>query len=102
DDLKESFETVQLRSGPAAPPQPVGVRYGPTDLTRFGADPDRFYETEYDTTLTSMINAILDAEAPLREDVMLQRIARVHGWLRTGARIRERILSRLNDADRVS
>jgi hypothetical protein len=32
-------------------------------------------------------------EAPIREDVLAQRVARAHGWLRTGGRIRERVLA---------
>jgi hypothetical protein len=38
-----------------------------------------------------MIEAVMDAESPVRADVLAQRIARAHGWLRTGGRIRERI-----------
>ena len=46
-----------------------------------------------------MIEAVVEAESPLRADVLAQRIARAHGWLRTGARIRERIDLRLRSLD---
>lgn len=39
----------------------------------------------------------MQAEAPLRADVLAQRVARAHGWLRTGGRIRERIDTALAD-----
>lgn len=46
-----------------------------------------------------MITAILETEAPVREDVLVQRIARAHGWLRTGSRIRDQIALHLKDFD---
>ena len=35
-----------------------------------------------------MVHAVIEAEAPIKDDVLAQRVARAHGWLRTGARIR--------------
>lgn len=102
EELNEILEALSLPSAPPAPSKVAGPCYQSADLSHFAADPDRFYEAEYDPTLSSMIAAILDAESPVREDILCQRIARSHGWLRTGNRIRERILSRLGDADRVT
>lgn len=69
-----------------------GVRhYRIADLSSFRADPDQFYEFAYRDTLRGMVEAVIEAESPLRSDVLAQRIARTHGWLRTGGRIRERI-----------
>ena len=65
--------------------------YRVTDLSSFRVEPDRFYEAEYNDTLRAMVEAIVEGEAPLRSDILAQRIARAHGWLRTGGRIRERI-----------
>ena len=48
-----------------------------------------------------MVDAVLEAEAPLREDILAQCIARAHGWLRTGSRIREQVLLHLKDVDRT-
>ncbi|MGX9181809.1 DUF3320 domain-containing protein [Mesorhizobium sp. BHbdii] len=76
-------------------------RYRVTDLTDFRPDPEQFFEFSYGTTLRGMIEAVVDVESPLRSDVLAQRIARVHGWLRTGGRIRERIDLNLRDLDRT-
>jgi very-short-patch-repair endonuclease len=69
----------------------LGRRYRVTDLSSFQADPDQFFEFGYRDTLRGMIEAIIETESPLRADILAQRLARAHGWLRTGGRIRERI-----------
>lgn len=76
--------------------------YRITDLSGFRADPDQFYELAYRDTLRGMIEAVIEAESPLRSDVLAQRIARAHGWLRTGGRIRERIDLHLRGLDTTS
>ena len=65
--------------------------YRVTDLSAFRAEPDLFFEFAYRDTLKGMIEAVMDVESPLRADLLAQRIARAHGWLRTGGRIRDRI-----------
>ncbi|MGD9839840.1 MAG: DUF3320 domain-containing protein [Afipia sp.] len=70
---------------------PARRKYSATDLSAFKADPDLFFEYSYRSTLQAMVDAIVAHEAPLREDVLAQRIARAHGWLRTGTRIRDQI-----------
>ena len=75
--------------------------YHSTDLSQFRSEPDRFHEFDYSGTLRDMVEAIVQKEAPLRDDVLAQRIARAHGWLRTGARIRERIDLHLRDLART-
>ena len=55
-------------------------------------DPDSFFVASYNQTLASMITHVVEIEGPVREDLLAKRIARAHGWIRTGARIRERIL----------
>ncbi|TJV46258.1 MAG: DUF3320 domain-containing protein [Mesorhizobium sp.] len=74
-------------------------RYRVTNLTAFRADPEQFFEFSYRTTLQGMVDAIVETESPVRADVLAQRIARAHGWLRTGGRIRERIDLHLRDLD---
>ncbi|WP_375450250.1 DUF3320 domain-containing protein [uncultured Devosia sp.] len=76
--------------------------YRVTDLSALPADPDRFYDFEYRSILKAMIDTVIEHEAPLRDDVLAQRIARAHGWPRTGPRIRERIDIHLRDVDRTS
>lgn len=76
-------------------------RYHVTDLSGFPADPDQFFEFGYRDILRRMIEAIIETESPLRTDILAQRLARAHGWLRTGGRIRERIDLHLRDLDRT-
>jgi very-short-patch-repair endonuclease len=88
----------------AAEKQVVGgaqPTFSVADLSAFNPDPVRFFEHSYRPTLQAMVDAIMEREAPLREDVLAQRVARAHGWLRTGARIRERIALHLRDLDRT-
>lgn len=49
-----------------------------------------------------MVDAVMEAEAPVRNDVLAQRVARAHGWLRTGARIREQIALHLRKLEQTS
>lgn len=76
--------------------------YHVTDLSGFPADPDQFFEFGYRDILRRMIEAIIETESPLRTDILAQRLARAHGWLRTGGRIRERIDLHLRDLDRTA
>jgi len=91
-----------VRDIPEPTPDHGMARYRITDLSSLPADPDRFYDFDYRGTLKAMIDAVIAQEAPLRDDVLAQRIARAHGWLRTGGRIRERIDLHLRDVDRTS
>ncbi len=75
--------------------------YRISDLSVFPTDPDRFFELGYRDVLRDMIKAVIEVESPLRADVLAQRIARAHGWLRTGPKIRERIDLHLRDTDRT-
>ena len=96
--LPASFETddqkssrVQPATSGIQPARAMGFEYRVTDLSAFKASPEQFFEFAYRDTLKSMIEAVMDTESPLPADVLAQRIARAHGWLRTGGRIRERI-----------
>lgn len=53
--------------------------------------PDAFFTADYDVALEAMIAHIINIEGPVREDVLSKRIARAHGWARTGKRIRDRV-----------
>jgi len=95
---------VELAAAGAGSPSPDNgnaPRYRLADLSRFRAEPDQFHEFGYRTTLRGMVDAVMDTEAPLREEVLAQRIARAHGWLRTGSKIRERIQLHLRDLERT-
>ncbi|MEK7391108.1 MAG: DUF3320 domain-containing protein, partial [Fibrobacterota bacterium] len=55
--------------------------------------PESFYTPQYETFLATMIATILDAEAPIRDEVLIRKIARAHGFQRAGAKIVETITS---------
>lgn len=69
----------------------AGAPYRVADISQIPADPERFHDADYQPTLQRMVQVILEAEAPVRDDLLAQRVARAHGWLRTGSRIRERL-----------
>lgn len=100
-------ETSRIQSAAAASsPTPLASdadpgRYRVTDLSGIAADPDQFYDFAYRGTLKAMIDAVVAQEAPILEDSLGQRIARAHGWLRTGSRISDRISLHLRDLDRT-
>ena len=54
-------------------------------------DPARFYDREYETVLNSMVALTLKHEAPIYEDVLVARIARAHGFQRSGDRIQRAV-----------
>jgi hypothetical protein len=56
-------------------------------------DPDAFFSPSYDEQLRRMIEEVAATEAPVRDTVLARRIARAHGWQRTGARIQDRVSS---------
>ncbi len=95
-------QAARVASGPAAVPNasPDGEGvFRRADLSGFPTYAERFYDFRYRQVLRGMIDAVMAAEAPVREDVLAQRIARAHGWLRTGSRIREQIRLHLRDVD---
>lgn len=62
------------------------------DGERYGADPDMFYSEEYETRLSDMIDRVIDVEGPIHEDVLVRRIARHHGFQRSGRQIRDTVV----------
>jgi hypothetical protein len=54
--------------------------------------PDLFYEPAYDPVLLELTAYVVKVEAPLRDDILVERVARAHGFQRSGRLIRERIL----------
>ncbi|XRA83939.1 DUF3320 domain-containing protein [Pseudomonas putida] len=62
----------------------------PTEAVE-AVDPDRFFEASYTTTLEQMIAHVVAEEGPVLDTALARRIARAHGWVRTGSRIRDRV-----------
>ena len=56
-----------------------------------GINADAFFNTAYDPILASMIAHVVEIEGPVLDAVLARRIARTHGWQRTGSRIRDRV-----------
>ncbi|WP_342655688.1 DUF3320 domain-containing protein [Pseudomonas sp. F3-2] len=54
-------------------------------------DPDRFFEPNYTENLEKMIAHVVETEGPILDVILARRIARAHGWVRTGAKIRDRV-----------
>ena len=55
--------------------------------------PQRFYDSDYDETLKQLIAHVLECEAPILDDLLVQRIARAHGFQRSGRLINQRVLA---------
>ena len=72
-------------------PSASTVVYQVTDFSGFLAFiyPERFYDHGYDQTLCDLIAHVMIQEAPILEDLLVQRISRAHA----GRLIRERVLA---------
>ncbi len=88
----QAIAGVYARNAPEAPTAsaPVFVEADPLSVAD-GVSPDAFFEATYDTILVSMIAHVVEVEGPVLDGVLARRIARAHGWHRTGSRIRERV-----------
>ncbi|MGC9270921.1 DUF3320 domain-containing protein [Acidiphilium sp.] len=75
-------------------PKSMFQQYHFADITLFNdrLKPEQFYDSNYDTTLSLLISHILGVEAPISESLLVQRIARAHGFQRAGRIIRERVM----------
>ncbi|WP_222184067.1 DUF3320 domain-containing protein [Geminicoccus harenae] len=61
------------------------------------AEPDRFHDPDYLTTLEAMVSHVIEIEGPIFVDVLTVRIARAHGFQRTGGRIRAAVMAAVHD-----
>jgi very-short-patch-repair endonuclease len=59
--------------------------------------PDDFHDDSYTTVLREMILHTLECEAPISDDLLVQRIARAHGFKRSGRLIRNRIFDLIDE-----
>lgn len=82
-----------LVGGVLAPAEAQSV-YEVADLagSGFTVNRDAFYDTGYRRTLRKMVAHIIAVEGPIFDDVLVQRIARAHGFARAAGRIRETVL----------
>lgn len=57
-------------------------------------DAARFFDVAYEGILVAMVRHVVEVESPILDSVLARRVARAHGFARTGARIQERIEQR--------
>lgn len=99
--LSQEVEEVFARQTPASPAHVDNTETAPSKVCLYrvtdptdavtGADANRFFDEDYTGILTAMIAHVIDHEGPVLDALLARRIARAHGWLRTGGRIRERV-----------
>jgi very-short-patch-repair endonuclease len=75
------------------------VVYQTTDFSDFSdrINPANFAHESYDEILVALIRATLECEAPVVDDLLVQRVARAHDFQRAGRLIRERVLALVDD-----
>jgi very-short-patch-repair endonuclease len=80
-------------------PGHVFPEYRAADLVAAGfqLEPDRFHDPLYRARLRQMVAHVIAAEGPIYDDVLVRRIARLHGFARAGGRIRETVLGCVNN-----
>ena len=54
-------------------------------------DPDRFNKSDYASKLKKGIEAIVEQEGPIAEELLITRIKTGHGWRKAGNKIRSRV-----------
>jgi hypothetical protein len=72
---------------------PKVAPYRRADASQCGKalNPNQFYDPVYQPILAAAVAHIIAVEAPIYEDVLIQRIARAHGFNRTGSRIAQAV-----------
>jgi len=94
DEPTETLVIQEVASARISAEAPSCGVYQIADLTGFAEaiNAARFYDEEYDEVLTGVIGHVLRCEAPILDALLVQRIARAHGFLKAGRLIRERVL----------
>ncbi len=85
-DLAPAVTYARNQAEPPTLPAAVFVEADPATVVD-GIHPGAFFDTAYDPVLARMIAHVVEVEGP----VLARRIARAHGWQKTGSRIRERV-----------
>ncbi|MFV3126910.1 DUF3320 domain-containing protein [Niveispirillum sp. KHB5.9] len=97
-DIDLAFEAPDPEEPEAAPSEPVaellGGDYRMTDFSGQAViAPERFHDADYAPVLKDMVLRAVACEAPIRDSLLVERIARAHGFKRSGRQIRDRVLS---------
>lgn len=82
----------------------LGGEYARTSFSGMSAeiDPGRFSDPAYTGVLRRMIMQVVASEAPIRDDLLIERIARAHGFKRSGRLIRDRVMTLARAATHVA
>lgn len=93
-DIRDRNEPATAKPADAPAEVPRSVQAAVTDAGPHGRpDAGRFYDEDYRAELGAIVAAALMADGPVREDRLVQTVARLHGFQRAGREIRERVLS---------
>jgi very-short-patch-repair endonuclease len=68
-----------------------GAEYSTTIFSQSKPDASRFYDRDYEPILQDMVAHVLKHESPIYEDLLIERIARAHGFQRSGDRIQRAV-----------
>ena len=80
----------------------LALETGSLPLAETAAAPDMFYEPFYRERLGALVAGLLREQGPLREDRLVQAVARLHGFSRAGREIRDRVMAALPDTSAVT
>jgi hypothetical protein len=101
DDRELADEQKLYARGPEQPDPPDNVSTAPRSYEK--ADPsavarpdrDRFYDVDYRSELRAMIDHVVSIEGPVFFDILIDRIARAHGFQRSRETVQKVIRSAL-------
>ncbi len=98
-DMKppRNAEQRQLFAGSTTRIEEAKYYFRRAELPDASSRQHRFFEHDYSDELRAMLLSILQQEQPIREDVLVRQIARVHGFARAGGNIRKRVIELLDD-----
>ena len=80
------------------PSSSAGEKYVVADFSRLSDQlrADRFYDRDYRPTIGRMAAYVIQTEGPIYDEVLFTRIARIHGFQKTGGTIQKLILSAID------
>lgn len=88
---EEAVAAAALPSTPRVVDEPVLPGLNGKNRTPPAADPSRFYEPSYRAQIAAMAVMLMDAEGPITFKQIADRIARAHGFQRTGKEIKRTV-----------
>ncbi len=93
EDPADPQSGVELVPSPLHAGEEAAV-YETADFAPFAAEisAERFHDSDYEAVLIRLIGHVLEKEAPILDELLVNRIARAHGFQRSGRLIQERII----------